>query len=143
MATVTRANGDSQVVVNVGDSLTRNANAITINTGIASPITAYKITALGTSANLAAELGAPNGSGVQGAVQTLLNVITSNATVLAYQVDTNGTTAQLSVICERSGWGATSDIQVAVRALGSNIGSKSTIDCSSATVTSSGGIKLA
>ena len=143
MATVTRANGDSQVVVNVGDSLTRNANAITINTGIASPIKAYKITTLGTSANLAAELGAPSAAGVTGAVQTLLGVISSNATILAYQVDTNSTTAQLSVIVERSGWDADASLQVAVRALGANIGSKSEIVCTNATVSSSGGIKLA
>lgn len=143
MATVTRANGDSQVVVNVGDSLTRNANAITINTGISSPIKAYKITTLGTAANLAAELGAPSAAGVTGAVQTLLGVISSNATILAYQVDTAGASAQLSVIVERSGWDADASLQVAVRALGANIGSKSEIVCTNATVSSSGGIKLA
>ena len=143
MATVTRANGDSQVVVNVGDSITKNANAIIINTGISSPIKAYKIGVLGNAANLAAELGAPSAAGVTGAVQTLLGVISSNATILAYQVDTNSTTAQLSVIVERSGWDADASLQVAVRALGANIGSKSEIVCTNATVSSSGGIKLA
>ena len=149
MATVTKANGDSQVVVNVGDSLTRNANAITINTGIASPIKAYKITTLGITANLANELKGPSGAGLTGAVDTLLRTITSNATVLAYQVDTNSTTAQLSVIVERSGWGSDADLQAAIRTLshdgtaGANIGAYGNIFPALATVTSTGGIKLA
>ena len=142
MATVTKVNGDSQVVVNVGDSLTKNANATIINTGIASPIKAYKISTLGTSANLAAELSRGLNGNV-GAVDVLLSTVSGNATVLAYQVDTNGTTSQLSVIVERSGWSSDTAIRDAVRALGANIGSKSEIDCTSATVTSTGGIKFA
>jgi hypothetical protein len=142
MATVTKVNGDSQVVVNVGDSITKNANAIIINTGISSPIKAYKIAALGATANLAAELSRGTNGSV-GAVETLLGVISSNATILAYQVDTSGSTSQLSVIVERSGWDADASLQVAVRALGANIGSKSEIVCTNATVSSSGGIKLA
>lgn len=149
MATVTKANGDSQVVVNVGDSLTRNANAVIINTGIASPIKAYKITTLGITANLANELKGPSLAGLNGAVDTLLRTITSNATVLAYQVDTNSTTAQLSVIVERSGWGSDADLQAAIRTLshdgtpGANIGAYGNIFPALATVTSTGGIKLA
>jgi hypothetical protein len=142
MAIVARANGDSQVVINVGDSVTKNANATIINTGIASPIKAYKISTLGTSANLAAELSRGLNGNV-GAVDVLLSTVSGNATVLAYQVDTNGTTSQLSVIVERSGWSSDTAIRDAVRALGSNIGSKTEIDCSSATVTSTGGIKFA
>jgi hypothetical protein len=142
MATVTKVNGDSQVVVNVGDSITKNANAVIINTGISSPIKAYKIAALGATANLAAELSRGTNGNV-GAVETLLGVISSNATILAYQVDTSGSTSQLSVLVERSGWDADASIQVAVRALGANIGSKSEIVCTNATVSSSGGIKLA
>ena len=149
MATVTKANGDSQIVVNVGDSLTKNANAITINTGISSPIKAYKITTLGTVANLANELKGPSGAGLTGAVDTLLRTITSNATVLAYQVDAAGSSAQLSVIVERSGWGSDADMQAAIRAMlgaetgTANIGSKSAITVTSAAVSSTGGIKLA
>ena len=142
MAIVARANGDSQVVINVGDSVTKNANATIINTGIASPIKAYKISTLGTSANLAAELSRGLNGNV-GAVDVLLSTVSGNATVLAYQVDTNGTTSQLSVIVERSGWSSDTAIRDAVRALGANIGSKSEIDCTSATVTSTGGIKFA
>ena len=149
MATVTKVNGDSQVVVNVGDSLTRNANAVIINTGIASPIKAYKITTLGITANLANELKGPSTAGLTGAVDTLLRTITSNATVLAYQVDVNSTTSQLSVIVERSGWGSDTDLRDAIRALshdgtaGANIGAYGNIFPALATVTSTGGIKLA
>jgi hypothetical protein len=143
MATVNRVNGDSQVVINNGDSITKNANAIIINTGIASPIEAYKIGTFGSTANLAAELGAPSPAGVTGAVQTLLNVVSSNATVLAYQVDAAGASAQLSVLVERSGWASDADLQAAIRGLASNIGSRSTITTTSAAVSSTGGIKLA
>ena len=144
---VTRVSGDSQLVVNVGDGYTRNANAQVINTGIASPITAFKITTLGITANLANELKGPSGAGVTGAVDTLLKVISSNASVLAYQVDATGATAQLSVITERSSWTA-AEMQVQIRALGpvgsaGNIGAYGNVCPSAAAVTSTVGIKLA
>ena len=144
MATVTKANGDSQVVVNVGDSVTKNANATIINTGIASPIKAYKISTLGTSANLAAELGAPNGSGVPGAVETIINTLSSNATILAYQIDaaTVGSgTQQISILAERAAMSA-ADFTTILNAAG-NIGSRGNVYGGNATVTTSGGIKLA
>lgn len=145
---VTRVSGDSQLVVNVGDGYTRNANAQIINTGIASPITAFKITTLGITANLANELKGPSGAGVTGAVDTLLKVISSNASVLAYQVDATGATAQLSVIVERSGWDSDTSLQSVIRALGpvgsaGNIGAYGNVCPSAAAVTSSGGIKIA
>ena len=145
---VTRVSGDSQLVVNVGDGYTRNANAQIINTGIASPITAFKITTLGITANLANELKGPSGAGVTGAVDTLLKVISSNASVLAYQVDATGSTAQLSVIVERSGWDSDTSLQSVIRALGpvgsaGNIGAYGNVCPSAAAVTSSGGIKFA
>ena len=62
---VQRVSGESQVVTNVGDSYTKNANAQIINTGINSPISAIKVVAV--TGNLAAELGAPSGAGVPGA----------------------------------------------------------------------------
>jgi hypothetical protein len=148
MATVTKVNGDSQVVVNVGDSLSKNANAVIINTGIASPITAYKISTFGATANLAAELSR-GANGTEGAVEALIRTVSGNATVLAYQVDTSGSTAQLSVIVERSGWTNDTALRDAIRAMlgaetgTANIGSKSAITVTSATVSSSGGIKLA
>ena len=138
---VTRAHGDSAGVTNVGSGRSF-ANAAIINTGIAAPITAYKITTLGVTANLAAELQDPSGAGVVGAVETLLKVVASNASVLAYQVDSAGSTAQLSVITERSSW-ADSDLQVSIRALGGNIGAYGNVFPALATVSSTGGLKLA
>lgn len=145
---VTRVSGDSQIVNNVGDSYTKNANAQIINTGISSPIQAYKITTLGATANLAAELGAPSGAGLTPAVDTLLKTISSNATVLAYQVDASGSTAQLSVITERSGWTA-ADLQTVIRTLshngtaGANIGAYGNVFPALAAVTTTSGIKIA
>jgi hypothetical protein len=144
MATVNRANGDSQLVVNVGDSLTRNANAKIINTGISSPITAYKVAFSVLTANLAAELGAPNGSGVPGAIETILGDLSSNATILAYQIDaaTVGSgTQQISIIAERSAMSA-ADFTTILNAAG-NIGSRGNVWGGNATVTTSGGIKFA
>ena len=140
---VTRVSGDSQLVVNVGDGYPRNANAQVINTGIASPITAFKITTLGITANLANELKGPSGAGVTGAVDTLLKVVSSNASVLAYQVDAVGATAQLSVIVERSGWDSDTSLQTVIRSLGGNIGAYGNVFPALAAVTSTGGIKIA
>jgi hypothetical protein len=144
MATVTKVNGDSQVVVNVGDSLTKNANATIINTGISSPLKAYKVAFSVLTANLAAELGAPNGSGVPGAVETVLNTLSSNATILAYQIDaaTVGSgTQQISILAERAAMSA-ADFTTILNAAG-NIGSRGNVFGGNATVTTSGGIKLA
>ena len=141
---VTRVSGDSQLVVNVGDGYTRNANAQVNKTGIASPITAYKISTLGITANLANELKGPSGAGVTGAVDTLLKVVSSNASVLAYQVDATGATAQLSVIVERSGWDSDTSLQSVIRGLAvasGKIGAYGNVFPTLATVTSTGGIK--
>ena len=143
---VTRVSGDSQLVNNVGEGYLKNANAQIINTGINSPIEAYKITTLGITANLANELKGPSGAGVTGAVDTLLKAVAANATVLAYQVDANGATAQLSVITERSGWDSDTSLQNVIRALAvstGNIGAYGNVFPTLATVTSPGGIKIA
>ena len=92
MAVFTRINGDAAGVVQV-DAGRAFANAAIINTGIAAPLTAYKI--IFQNGNLAAELT------TGGAVESTLRWIEGNATVLAYQVDTG---SQLSVLCERNGW---------------------------------------
>lgn len=124
------------------------ANAVIINTGIAPPIQAYKITTLGATANLAAELGEPSGAGLVGAVETLIKTISTNASILAYQVDSNGSTAQLSVITERSGWTA-ADMQTVIRTLshngtpGANIGAYGNVFPALATVSTTSGIKIA
>lgn len=135
MAIQTKYKGDSQTVVNVGTP-TKNANAIIINTGIASPIQAFKIT--GTGGNLAAELSRGL-NGTAGAVETILSVVAANATVIAYQVDSN---SQLSVLTERSSDTAAA-LQAAIRTLSSNIGAFSAVDATAAVVSTTGGIKLA
>lgn len=132
---VTRVNGDAAGVNNV-DAGRSFANAKIINTGIASPITAFKIGTLGVTANLAAELQ------VGGAVETMLKLVSANASVLAYQVDASGSSAQLSVIVERSSW-TDADLQAQLRAFGGNIGAYGNVFPALATVTSTGGIKLA
>ena len=142
MAVFTRINGDAGGVMNSGDSRIF-ANATIINTGIAAPLAAYKITGLlpqtGGGANLAAELT------TGGAVETLLRIISGNATVLAYQTDTG---SQLSVLVERSGWSSDTVLQTAIRQTiagdgSGNIGATGNTWVGAATVTSTGGIKLA
>jgi hypothetical protein len=137
MAVFTRINGDAGGVMNSGDSR-QFANAVIINTGIAAPLVAYKITG-GTNGNLAAELT------VGGAVETILRIVSGNATVLAYQVDT---AQQLSVLVERSGWSSDTALQTAIRQTtagdgSGNIGATGNTWVGAATVTSTGGIKLA
>ena len=141
---VTRVSGDSQLVNNIGDGYTKNANAQIINTGISSPITAYKVAFSVLTANLAAELGAPNGSGVPGAIETILGDLSSNATILAYQIDAATVasgTQQISIIAERAAMSA-ADFTTILNASG-NIGSRGNVWGGNATVTTSGGIKFA
>lgn len=141
MAVFTRTNGDSAGVNNVGSGRAF-ANATIINTGIGSPITAYKIAGIiptgGGAGNLAAELT----SG--GAVETILRIVAGQASVLAYQTDSN---QQLSVIVERSSWTDTF-LQANIRATtagdgAGNIGATGNTWVGAATVSSTGGIKLA
>ena len=141
MAVFQRANGNTGGVFNIGAGR-HTANATIINTGIAPPITAYKITTFGSTSNLAAELQGVRPAGVTGAVETLLNLISQQATVLAYQVDANGATSQLSVITERSGWTDTY-LTANIQALATNIGAYSAVVTTSATAVSTGGLKLA
>ena len=135
MAVVTRVNGDAAGVNNVGSGRAF-ANASIINTGIATPITAYKVAL--TNGNLAAELT------TGGAVETIIRAISANATVIASQVDTGN---QLSVIVERSSWTDTV-LQTAIRTLADgaagNIGATGNVWVGGGvTVSSTGGIKLA
>ena len=136
MAIQTRVEGTAQAVKNVG-TVTTNSNAVIISTGIAGPIQAFKITTLGVTANLAAELG------TGGAVEAMLRTIAVNGTVLAYQVDTDSATSQLSVLTERSSDTAAS-LQTAIRAIhASNIGAASTVTGHTAVVSTVGGMKFA
>ena len=141
MAVFQRVNGNTGGVFNTGAGYS-TANATIINTGIASPITAYKIGVFGSTSNLAAELQGTSGAGVNGAVETLLTLLAQQASILAYQVDAAGSSSQLSVITERSGW-TDAYLQANIRLLGSNIGAYSTVDCTSTTAVSTGGLKLA
>jgi hypothetical protein len=131
MAVFTRINGDAAGVVNV-DAGRSFANAVIINTGIAAPLSAYKI--VFTAGNLAAELT------TGGAVESTLRAVETNATVLAYQVDTG---SQLSVICERSGWASDAAVVAAIQGLGTNIGAAGSVPTANVAVSSTGGIKFA
>lgn len=117
MALVTRYNGDARTVFNTGSATRSDANAQLSATGIAGPLSTFRVECAG---NLAAQLG------TGGAVEAVLNAISSNATVLAYQVD--GTTAagalgaQISILVERSGWTGNAAAQSVVRALGTTNG---------------------
>ncbi len=137
---VTKVNGDTAGVINV-DAGRSFANASVVNTGIASPIQAFNIQIV--AGNLAAELSRGT-DGTAGAVETLLNHISTNASVIAYQVDAGATAAntQLSVIVERSSWSALS-LQQSIRAsLAANIGSKTPVTTTTLDVRNVG-IKLA
>lgn len=123
MAEVTRVNGDAQAVVNVG-SFTKNANAQIISTGIATPLTALRVEFTG---NARAELG------VGGLVEKALRAISSNASILAYQVDAGTGVAgdqgaQLAVLVERSGWTSNAAIEAVVQAQGGGLASATVID---------------
>jgi len=113
MAVFTRSNGNAQNVVSVGNiTLSSEASSINviISTGIGKPIQAF---AINSAVAMTTELGTGDG------VETLLRVIGSNATILAYQVCTanNGSVANglLSVLTEESAWTATT-LQADVRA---------------------------
>jgi len=138
---VTKVNGDTGGFNNVGDGRILT-NAAIISTGVSGPINAYNIQVV--AGNLAAELSRGT-NGTAGAVETLLNAISANATVLAYQVDVGASAAntQLSVVTERSSWTSVLGMQVALRAtLASNIGANGPITTTTMEVRNVG-IKLA
>lgn len=141
MAGVTKVHGDSNPVVNVGDVLTQNANAVIINTGISSPLSAYSFQFV--AGNIAGELSRGT-NGTAGAVETLLNAISGNATVLAYQVDIPvAANSQVSVLLERSSWTSAAAMQVALRAtLAANIGANGPMTTTTMAVNNNG-LKLA
>ena len=138
---VTKVNGDTGGLNNIGDGRILT-NAAIISTGVSGPINAYNIQVV--AGNLAAELSRGT-NGTAGAVETLLNAISANATVLAYQVDVGASAAntQLSVVTERSSWTSVLGMQVALRAtLASNIGANGPITTTTMEVRNVG-IKLA
>ena len=141
MPGVTKVHGDSNLVVNVGDDLTKNANAVIINTGISSPLSAYSFQFV--AGNIAGELSRGT-NGTAGAVETLLNAIAANASVLAYQVDIPvAANSQVSVLLERSSWTTAAAMQVALRStLAANIGANGPMTTTTMAVKNNG-LKLA
>ena len=141
MPGVTKVHGDSNLVVNVGDVLTQNANAVIINTGISSPLSAYSFQFV--AGNIAGELSRGT-NGTPGAVETLLEALAANASVLAYQVDVPvAANSQVSVLLERSSWTSAAAMQVALRAtLAANIGANGPMTTTTMAVNNNG-LKLA
>ena len=99
MAVFTRVNGDALGINNLGSASKANANSAVIVTGVANPLSFLVVEVAG---NLAAQLG----SG--GAVESIINSISANATVMGYQIDptihAGGLGSQVSVLVERSAW---------------------------------------
>ena len=141
MPGVTKVHGDSNLVINVGDDLTQNANAIIINTGISSPLSAYSFQFV--AGNIAGELSRGT-NGTPGAVETLLEALAANASVLAYQVDVPvAANSQVSVLLERSSWTTAAAMQVALRGtLAANIGANGPMTTTTMAVNNNG-LKLA
>ena len=141
MPGITKVNGDSNLVINVGDDLTQNANAVIINTGISSPLSAYSFQFV--AGNIAGELSRGT-NGTPGAVETLLEALAANASVLAYQVDVPvAANSQVSVLLERSSWTTAAAMQVALRAtLAANIGAHGPMTTTTMAVKNNG-LKLA
>ena len=118
MAVFTRVNGNSQVVASVGNvSISTQATSgnVIISTGIGKPIQAL---AISTGVDLTLELG------TGGAVEAIMQQLSTNATVLAYQVSvavgqsSGNANGLLSVIVEDNQYTA-STLQADIRALGS------------------------
>ena len=141
MPGVTKVHGDSNLVINVGDDLTQNANAVIINTGISSPLSAYSFQFV--AGNIAGELSRGT-NGTPGAVETLLEALAANASVLAYQVDVPvAANSQVSVLLERSSWTTAAAMQVALRGtLAANIGANGPMTTTTMAVINNG-LKLA
>ena len=113
MAVFTRVNGDAQGINNLGSASKTNANSSVIVTGVANPISFIVVEAAG---NLAAQLG----SG--GAVESILNSVSANATVMGYQVDptihAGGLGSQVSLMVERSAWTSNAALASVIAAAG-------------------------
>lgn len=117
MAVFTRVNGDANGVVHVDTGVNGGGIGGIVSTGIGKHPTMYKLDT-GT-VSLQAQ------TGVGGAVETVLRLIATQATTIAYQVEDDGS-GEMRVLVEATGWAA-ADLQTAVRALGTvngaNLGS--------------------
>lgn len=115
MAIFTRRNGDARGVTHVdvsrGDVAGGGIGSI-ISTGIGKHPTMFLIDA-GT--DLRDEMG------VGGLVETLIRVVATKATVIAYQVENNNS-GEVRVLVEASGWSDDADLQSTLRGV-SGLGS--------------------
>lgn len=134
MAIFARINGDANGVVNQDVNLNPRTNDldIIISTGGKRP-TMFKIIG-DTGVSFNAEMGAG------GAVEAVLRLISTQATIIAYQV-TTGSQGQMSVLCESTGWTSDTVLRDAIRAL-TSIGA-GPITMAASTCVSTGGIKAA
>jgi len=134
MAIFARINGDANGVVNQDVNLNPRTNDldIVISTGSKRP-TMFKIVA-DTGVSFNAEMG----SG--GAVEAVLRLISTQATIIAYQV-TTGSQGQMSVLCESTGWTTDTVLRDAIRLL--TVIGAGPISMAASTCASTGGIKAA
>ena len=134
MAIFARINGDANGVVNQDVNLNPRTNDldIVISTGGKRP-TMFKIIA-DTGVSFNAEMGAG------GAVEAILRLIATQATIIAYQV-TTGTQGQMSVLCESTGWFTDTVLRDAIRLLTAT--GAGPINMAASTCVSTGGIKAA
>jgi hypothetical protein len=113
MAVFTRVNGDAYGVNNVGTPTKTNANASIAITGVANPV-GFIVVEVG--GNLAAQLG----SG--GAVESIINSVSANATVMGYEINaTNGAGglgSQVGILVERSAWTTNVALESVIAAAG-------------------------
>ena len=124
MAIFTRTNGDAAGVVHVDTAAHGGGIGGIVSTGIGKHPTMYKLDT-GT-------VDLRGQTGVGGAVEAMLRVMATQATVIAYQVE-NDNSGEVRVLVEATGW-ATADLQTALQGLGTVNGA----DLSSTTASSVG-----
>lgn len=117
MAIFTRTNGDAYGVVNVDTGAHGEGVGSLISTGIGKHISIFKLDT--------GSVDISDQSGVGGAVEAVLRTIATQSTVVAYQVENDGS-GEMRVVVEATGFDA-AGLQAAVRALGTvngaNLGS--------------------
>lgn len=127
MAIFTRTAGDAKGVVHVDTGVAGAGIGTIISTGLVRRPTIYKVDT-GT-VDIRGEMG------VGGAVEAMLKVVATQATIVAYQVE-NDNTGEMRVMVEATGWAA-ADLQAAIRALGASVGA-GPVDLTSTTVAAVG-----
>jgi len=128
MAIFTRTAGDAKGVVHVDTGVAGAGIGTIISTGLVRRPTIYKLDT-GT-VDIRGEMG------VGGAVEAILKVVATQATIVAYQVE-NDNSGEMRVMVEATGWAAASDVQAAVRALGASVGA-GPVDLTSTTASAVG-----